>query len=73
MSTDSDETFIPYWMMKETGVYDVRSSGNKNLDWWKNINVVMKNGMLWFINPENNKLSPVKGMPGWEFRKSKGA
>jgi len=60
---------IPYWMLTDPGIYDVRSSSDNSDEWWIDIDVFLYNKLLWFINPQNNCVVAVKGMHGWLFRR----
>jgi len=59
---------IPNQLLRNAGVYDVKSSCDNTDEWWLNIEVFVDKGTLRFINPNNNKLAAVKGMHGWIFR-----
>ena len=60
---------LPYYLLKDPGLYDVHDPNDEVSTWWLDIKVFKKSGELWFINPDNNKTSAIKGMHGWFFRK----
>ena len=60
---------LPYWQVKEPGVYDAWEAGVTEY-YWGDIAVYEKGGMLRFAHPEKKGVEcVVKGMHGWLFRR----
>jgi hypothetical protein len=61
-----------YRDVSKPGTYDVWD-GDSDDEWWCNIEVFERNGLLRIVNPRNDTECAVNGLIGWMFLARKNA